>query len=44
MEQTKEIVIDGFLAAVLFALQIALIHFPNIEMVSLMVILYTLVF
>lgn len=34
---------DGLLAGVLFALQISMIHLPNIELVSLMVILYTLV-
>ena len=44
MKRTRQIIADGFLAAVLFALQIALSHLPNIEMVSLMVIVYTLVF
>ncbi len=38
------VVTDGLLAAVLFVLQVALMYFPNVELVSLFVILYTLVF
>ncbi len=43
MSRTRQMVTDGLLAGVLFALQISMIHLPNIELVSLMVILYTLV-
>lgn len=37
----RRIVTDAFLTAILFALQIALAYLPNIELVSLFVILYT---
>ena len=43
MSRTRQTAADGLLAAVLFALQISLIHLPNIELVSVMVIVYTLV-
>lgn len=43
MSRVRQVAADGLLAAVLFALQISMIHLPNIELVSLMVILYTLV-
>ncbi len=42
MSMTRQLAQDGVLAAVLFAVQIALMHLPNIELVSLLVILYTL--
>lgn len=42
MSRTRRMVTDGLLAAVLFALQISMIHLPNIELVSIMVIIYTL--
>lgn len=40
----KDIVICGIFAAVLFVTQVALAVLPNIELVSLLVIVYTLVF
>lgn len=43
MSRVRQVAADGLLAAVLFALQISMSHLPNIELVSLMVILYTLV-
>lgn len=43
MMKTKRMVTDALLTAVLFVLQVALMHLPNIELVSLTVILYTLV-
>ncbi len=43
MSRVRQVAADGLWAAVLFALQISMIHLPNIELVSLMVILYTLV-
>lgn len=43
MSHTRQVVTDGFLAAALFALQVAMIHLPNIELVSITVIVYTLV-
>jgi len=43
MGRMRQTAADGMLAAVLFALQVSLLHLPNIEVVSLMVILYTLV-
>ncbi len=42
MRRTGQVAVDGLLAALLFALQISLIHLPNIELVSLMVMVYTL--
>lgn len=42
MNYTKELVTDGFLAAILIVLQVALAQFTNIELVSLTVMLYTL--
>ena len=42
--KTGRMAADGLLASVLFAAQIALIHLPNIEVVSILVILYTLTF
>ena len=42
-DQTRRLVIDGFLTAILFVLQIALAYLPNVELVSLFVMLYTLV-
>lgn len=41
---TKELVRDAFLAALLLVLQISMAWLPNIELVSLLLILYTLVF
>ncbi len=40
----RNIIIGGLLAALLYALQVALAALPNIEAVSLLVILYTLFF
>lgn len=40
---TSDIVIIGMLSAMLFTVQVALAAFPNIELVSLFIILYTLV-
>lgn len=42
--KTKQLVTDAFLAGILFALQVALMHLPNIEMVSLLIVLYTVIF
>ena len=42
--KTGRMAADGLLASVLFAAQIALIQLPNIEGVSILVILYTLTF
>ena len=42
--KTKELVRDAFLAALLLVLQVSLSWLPNIELVSLLMILYTLVF
>lgn len=42
MGQTKELVIDGLLAALLVVLQAALAQIVNVELVSLAVMLYTL--
>ena len=39
---THRLITDAFLTAILFVLQIALSYLPNIELVSLFVILYTL--
>lgn len=39
---TRRLITDAFLTAILFVLQIALSYLPNIELVSLFVILYTL--
>lgn len=44
MEKTKQLVVDAFLAGLLFVVQIALMHLPNIELVSLLTILYTCIF
>lgn len=44
MSPARKIAADGLFAAVLFALQVSMLHLPNIELVSLTVILYTLVF
>ena len=41
MRRTGQVAVDGLLAALLFVLQISLIHLPNIELVSLMVMVYT---
>ena len=43
MNNSKRLAADGLLTAVLFVLQVALSYLPNIELVSLSVILYTLV-
>lgn len=43
MRGLKNLVVDGFLTAILFVLQVALGYLPNIELVSLLVIIYTLV-
>ncbi len=43
MSHAGKMAADGLFAAVLFALQVSMLHLPNIELVSLMVILYTLV-
>ncbi|NLZ80593.1 MAG: hypothetical protein GX913_02115 [Clostridiales bacterium] len=42
--KTKDIALIGFLSAILFVSQLALAFLPNIEVVSLLVIIYTLVF
>lgn len=42
--KTREIVTCGFLAAILLVVQVMLSFLPNIELVSLLVIVYTLVF
>ena len=42
--KTKELVRDAFLAAILLVLQVSLSWLPNVELVSLLLILYTLVF
>lgn len=42
MSRVRQLVTDAFLAAILFVLQIALLHLPNIEVVSILVIVYTL--
>ncbi|MDW2799800.1 hypothetical protein RZO55_19680 [Clostridium boliviensis] len=41
---TKRLVIDAFLCAILFISQVSLSWLPNVELVSLFLILYTLVF
>lgn len=41
MRRTGQVAVDGLLASLLFVLQISLIHLPNIELVSLMVMVYT---
>jgi hypothetical protein len=41
---TKNLVIDGFLSSLLLISQVSLSWLPNIELVSLFLILYTLVF
>ena len=43
MNNSKRLAADGLLTAVLLVLQVALSYLPNIELVSLSVILYTLV-
>ena len=43
MSHAGKMAADGLFAAVLFALQVSMLHLPNIELGSLMVILYTLV-
>ena len=43
MGKTWEIVLMGFLTAIVFAAQVAMGFLPNIEMVTLLFILYTLV-
>ena len=43
MSHAGKMAADGLFAAGLFALQVSMLHLPNIELVSLMVILYTLV-
>lgn len=40
----REVIIGGLLAALMYALQVAMAALPNIEPVSLLVILYTLYF
>lgn len=42
--KTKDIVLIGFLSAILFVTQVSLAFLPNIEIVSLLVISYTIVF
>ncbi|WP_349946802.1 hypothetical protein ABFV83_00310 [Lacrimispora sp. BS-2] len=41
---TRELVLDALLSALLFVSQVSLSWLPNIELVSLLLILYTLVF
>ena len=43
MSASRRLAEDGLLTAILFALQVALSYLPNIELMSLFVILYTLV-
>lgn len=43
-EKTRRLVTNAFLAGILFVVQVALMHLPNIELVSLLVMLYTLLF
>ncbi|MDF2942435.1 MAG: hypothetical protein K0S01_1293 [Herbinix sp.] len=40
----KDIVIIGMMGAIMFVLQVALRFIPNIELVSLLIIIYTLIF
>lgn len=40
--KTKDIVIIGILSAILFSIQVGLAFLPNIELVSLLIILYTI--
>lgn len=42
--KTREIVIYGILSAVLLAAQVSLGFLPNIEIVTLLILVYTLVF
>ena len=42
--KTRELVGNAFLAAILVIVQVAFSFLPNIEFVSLLIILYTLVF
>lgn len=41
---TRELVLDALLSALLFVSQVIFSSLPNIELVSLLLILYTLVF
>lgn len=43
-QKTKDIVIMGVLTAILFLGQVALSFLPNIEVVTLLIILYTLIY
>lgn len=43
-QKTRELVVLGVLTGVVFAAQIAMSFLPNIELVSLLVLVYTLVF
>ncbi len=42
--KTKDIVIVGMMSAILVCVQVALAFIPNVELVSLLIIIYTLVF
>ncbi|MDD3174048.1 MAG: hypothetical protein PHF63_10450 [Herbinix sp.] len=42
--RTKDVVIIGMMSAILITFQVALSFIPNIELVSLLIILYTLIF
>lgn len=42
--RTKDIVLIGMMSAILIIVQIALAFLPNIELVSLLIIIYTLIF
>lgn len=44
IEKTRRLVTDAFLAGILFVVQVALVHLPNVELVSLLVMLYTRLF
>ena len=42
--RTKDIVMLGMMSAILLVVQVALRFIPNVELVSLLIIIYTLVF
>ena len=44
VQRTRELVVMGVLTAIVFVAQVALGFLPNIEVVTLLFILYTLVF
>ena len=43
MKESRRLAVDGLLTALLFVSQVAIGYLPNIELVSLFVITYTLV-